>query len=133
MIKLTISNSLYEMANFSGNVIGENFELWVDERGKERNTKHSLPRFKPEANGIQLDIVIGNDGEPFIDKPNPRNIRKFKYSKDAIEFIKKFKKPLLMHWNKEIETAELSAIFRLVIKKGLTVDQSVQKVLTDDY
>ena len=133
MIKLTFETPLYEMANFSGNVIGEKFELWVDEKGKERNTKHSLPRFKPESNGIQLDILIGKDGEPFIDKPNPRNIRKFKYSKDALDFIKRFEKPLLMHWNREIETYHLSAIFRLVLKKGLSVDKAIEKVLNDDY
>ena len=40
MIKLNINNLLYEMANFSGNVIGEKFELWVDEKGKRKREKY---------------------------------------------------------------------------------------------
>lgn len=123
---------LYEMANFSRNTTGENFELWIDDSGKDRNVGHNLPRFKPKSNGIELDIVIDGD-KVYIDKPNKRDIRKFKYSKDALQFVRKFKTPLLMHWNREIDTAQLGIIIRLVVKRNYTVNDAVTAVLNDDY
>lgn len=120
------------MANFSRNTTGENFELWIDDSGKDRNVGHNLPRFKPKSNGIELDIVIDGD-KVYIDKPNKRDIRKFKYSKDALQFVRKFKTPLLMHWNREIDTAQLGIIIRLVVKRNYTVNDAVTAVLNDDY
>lgn len=131
-MKLEVYEPLYEMANFSRNTTGENFELWIDDSGKNRNVGHNLPRFKPKANDIELDIVIDGDSI-YIDNANPRDIRKFKYSKDALDFIKRFKKPLLMHWNREIDTAELGLIMKLVVKKNYTVDDAVKAVLNDDF
>lgn len=134
-LKINESNSLYEMANFGYNTTGEHFILWIDEAGKLRKTTHDLPRFKPEANDEQIDIVIDNGVVRFDDKTqkNPRKLRKFKYGDDALKFIEKFKVPLLMHWNKEIDTAQLGVIIRLVTKKKYTVDDAVKAVLNDEY
>lgn len=87
-MKLDVYEPLYEMANFSRNTTGENFELWIDDSGKNGNVGHNLPRFKPKANNVELDIVIDGDSI-YIDNANPRDIRKFKYSKDVLDFIKK--------------------------------------------
>lgn len=134
-LKINESRTLYEMANFGYNTTGEHFTLWIDEAGKLRKTSHDLPRFKPEANGVQIDIVIDNDIVDFDEKTkrNKRKLRKFKYSDDALEFVKKFKTPLLMHWNREIDTAQLGVIIRLVTKKNYTVDNAITAVLNDEY
>lgn len=129
-MKLEIYEPLYEMANISRNTTGENFELWIDDSGKDRNVGHNLPRFKPKTNGIELDIVIDGD-KIYIDNPNPRKIKKFKYSKEALEFVERFKKPLLMHWNREIDTAQLGTIFTLVIKKKYTIEDAIKFVIED--
>lgn len=130
IMKLEIYEPLYEMANISRNTTGENFELWIDDSGKDRNVGHNLPRFKPKTNGIELDIVIDGD-KIYIDNPNPRKIKKFKYSKEALEFVERFKKPLLMHWNRKIDTAQLGTIFTLVIKKKYTIEDAI-KFVTED-
>ena len=39
---------LYEMANLGPTTTGEVFNIWVDEVGIRRGTKHNLPRFKVE-------------------------------------------------------------------------------------
>lgn len=38
-----------------------------------------------------------------------------------------------MHWNREIDTAELGLIMKLVVKKNYTVDDAVEVVLNDDF
>lgn len=124
MIKIVREKPLFEMANFSKDTTGQHFILWVDEAGKTRNNKHSQARFKVEANNVELVIVI--DGNNIhINKTNPRKIQKFKYGDEALEFVNKFKIPLLMHWNKEIDTTQLGIIFRLVYKKKYTVDKAI--------
>ena len=131
-LRIKESSTLYEMANFGPNTTGEHFTLWIDEAGKLRKTKHCLPRFKPESNNVQLDIVI-DKGIVRFDKETKQQLRKFKYGNEALEFVKKFKTPLLMHWNKEIDTAQLGVIIRLVTKKKYTVDDAVEAVLNDEY
>lgn len=131
MIKLIFKKELYEMANFSHDTTGEPFILWIDEFGSERKTKHDLPRFKPEANGIKMDIVIDGNDIRFVN-PNPRKLKRFKYGKEALDFIRKFKEPLLMHWNREIDTAQLGVILRLVNKKKYKIKDAIDAVINGD-
>lgn len=121
---------LYEMANFSTDTTGERFVLWIDEFGKERKGKHSLPRFKPKANDVELDIVIDGDKVRY-DKATKSKLDKFKFGTDALKFVERFKKPLLMHWNREIDTAQLGTIIRLVIKKKYSLEDAI-KFATED-
>jgi hypothetical protein len=132
MIRIETYEPLYEMANFSRSTTGENFELWIDDSGKDRNVGHNLPRVKPKANGIELDIIIDGDNV-YIDHARKRDITKFKYSRDAIKFVKKFRIPLLMHWNREIDTAQLGIIIRLVVKKNYSVQDAINAALNDDF
>ena len=114
-MKLSIKedNYMYEMANLQSKDTGEPFEFWVDDVGKDRGGKHNFPRFKPRKSGVELDIIIdGNDIR--FDKQPTNKLHKFGPYKDALKFVEKFKEPLLMHWNKEITTAELANIIRLV-------------------
>jgi len=123
---------LYEMANFGPNTTGKNFNVWVDEIGKNRGTKHNLPRFKVEKNNVELDIIIDNDNI-YFDKAPTNKLHKFGPYKDALEFIRTFKKPLLMHWNREIDTGDLALIFKLVSKKKYTVDDAINAVQNDTF
>ena len=126
------TNTLYEMANLKSTSTGEPFDIWVDEIGKGRGGKHNLPRFKPEKSGVQLDIVIdGNDVR--YDKQPTNKLHKFGPYKDALKFVEKFKKPLLMHWNQEIDTIQLGNIVRLVNKKRYTIEDAINAVLNDDF
>ena len=124
--------ALYEMANLKSKDTGELFDIWIDEVGKDRGTKHNLPRFKPKKGNVELDIVIDNDVVRF-DKQPTNKLHKFGPYKDALNFVEKFKKPLIMHWNHEITTYELGNIIRLVNKKKFTIDNAIQVVLNDDY
>ena len=125
---ITLKRTLYEMANFSTKTTGEPFTLWIDEAGKERKTKHSLPGFKASANGVQVDIVIDGDNIKF-DNATKRKLDRFKYAKEALDFIEKFKKPLLMHWNRKIDTAQLGMIMLLVTKKHRSIDDAIDEVV----
>ena len=127
------NNMLYEMANISPNTTGESFTFWVDDVGKNRGGKHNLPRFKPEKSGVQLDIVIEPDGTVRFDKQSTNKLHKFGPYKDALKFVEKFKEPLLMHWNKEIDTVQLGTIIRLVNKKKYTVEDAIQAIINDDF
>ena len=124
---------IYGMANFKEKITGEKFDLWVDEVGSDRNVVHNLPRFKPKANGVQLDIVLNPNGDAEIVNADSKKIQKFRYAKEAIAFIERFRKPLMMHWNGEIETTELGNIIRLVVKKNYTIDNAITSVLNDEY
>ena len=120
------------MANLKSTSTGESFDIWVNEIGKGREGKHNLPRFKPEKSGVQLDIVI--DGEDVrYDKQPTNKLHKFGPYKDALKFVEKFKKPLLMHWNQEIDTIQLGNIVRLVNKKKYTIEDAISAVLNDDF
>lgn len=127
------ATSIYGMVNLKPRETGQPFELWVDEIGSDRNVGHNLPRFKPKANGIQLDIMLNRDGSAEIINSDPRKIQKFKYAKEAIHFIEKFSKPLLMHWNGEISSSELANIIRLVERKNYTLDSAIDTILNDEY
>ncbi|MCM1226144.1 MAG: hypothetical protein NC320_01805 [Clostridium sp.] len=126
-------SSIYGMANLKPNKIGQPFELWVDEIGSDRNVGHNNPRFKPKANGIQLDIMLNSNGKAEIVNADSRKIQKFKYSKEAVEFIEEFQEPLLMHWNGEIDSSDLAMIIRLVVKKKYSMDDAIEAVLNDEY
>ena len=123
---------MYEMANLQTKDTGEPYEFWVDDIGKDRGGKHNLPRFKPRKDGVELDIIIDGDDVRF-DKQPTNKLHKFGPYKDALKFVEKFKKPLLMHWNKEITTAELANIIRLVNKKHYSIDDAIEAVLNDDF
>ena len=125
--------SIYGMANLKPRETGQPFELWVDELGNDRNVGHNNPRFKPKANGIQIDIMLNKDGTAEIVDLDPCKIQKFKYAKNAIHFIEKFSEPLLMHWNGEISSGELTSIIRLVEKKHYTISDAIDAVLNDNY
>lgn len=118
----------YEMANLKSKDTGESFDMWIDEVGKNRGTKHNLPRFKPKKGGVELDIIIDGDIVKF-DKQPTNKLHKFGPYKDALKFVEKFKKPLLMHWNQEITTLELGNIIALVNKKKFTIDDAIEFIL----
>lgn len=125
--------SIYGMANLKPREIGESFELWIDELGSDRNIGHNNPRFKPKANGIQLDIILLRNGKAEIINADPRKVQKFKYGKEAVRFIEKFSEPLIRHWNGEISSSELAAIIRLVVKKKYSINDAIEAVLNDNY
>ena len=124
---------IYGMANLKSKITGEAFELWIDEVDSERHTSHNEARFKPKANGIQIDIILHKDGTTEIADNDPIKIQKFGYAKEATKFIERFQEPLLMHWNGEIETGELTAIIRLVVKKNYSIKDAIDVVLSDEY
>lgn len=125
--------SIYGMANLKPKETGQPFELWVDEIGSDRNVGHNNPRFKPKANGIQLDIMLNSNGKAEIVNADSRKIQKFKYGKEAVQFIERFSEPLMMHWNGDISSSELTAIIRLVVKKKYSIDDAIEAVLNDEY
>lgn len=126
-------STIYGMANLKPNRTGQPFELWVDEIGSDRNVSHNLPRFKPKANGIQLDIVLNPNGKAEIVNADQRKIRKFAYAKDAIQFIERFQKPLLMHWYGEIDIYDLLSIIKLVVREHYSVDEATDTVISDEF
>ncbi len=126
-------SSVYGMSNFKPAKTGLPFELWVDEIGSDRNVAHNLPRFKPKANGVQIDIVLNSNGKAEIVNADSRKIQRFKYAKEAIEFIEKLKKPLLMHWNGEIDSDDLLSIIKLVEKENYSIESAIETVLNDNY
>ena len=77
--------------------------------------------------------MLNRDGSAEIINSDPRKIQKFKYAKEAIHFIEKFSKPLLMHWNGEISSSELANIIRLVERKNYTLDSAIDTILNDEY
>lgn len=124
---------IFAMANIPPRKLGENFELWIDDSGSSRTNSHNEARFKPEANGIELDYRISRDGTITLVNNNPRLIQKFKYSKEVEKFLTKFMKPLFMHWDREIDTHELVEIIRQVNKFGKTIEDAIEIVVNDDY
>ena len=126
-------STLYEHANLRKNTTGQPFDLWVDEFGVDRKTTHNNPRFKVKANGIELDIMLNDNGSVEIVNKYKTEIRKFKYAKQAVNYIKKFQKPLEMHWNHEIDTGELAAILRMVYKTDCEILDALSKVAAGDY
>ena len=125
--------SIYGMSNLKPSKTGQPFELWVDEIGSDRNVGHNLPRFKSKANDVQLDIILDENGNAKIINTDTRKIKKFKYAKEAVKFIEKFQKPLLMHWYGEIDSADLANIIKLVEKKNCSLDSAIDTVLNDNY
>ena len=123
---------LFEMANLRTPTTGQPFEFWVDEVGSERKVEHNLPRFKVRANGVELVILLMTYKATILNN-NDRQIRQFRYGKQATQFVLDFAEPLRMHWNGAIDTGQLSAIMRLVSKQGYSVKDATDKVLSDDY
>ena len=125
-------NYLYEHANIRSKVTGQPFDIWVDEFGKERNNKHNEPRYKVTANDVELDIILhGDDSIEIVN--DTQDIKKFKHSKEAMDFIEKFKLPFRMQWDQQIDTYELTTIIRLTQKQGFDIIDAIDKVLRDDF
>lgn len=124
---------LYEMSNLTNRITKQPFTFWVDDIGNQRKVNHNNARYKVEANDIELDIKLFKDGTTEIVNENPRDIRKFKYSKEAVEFIQKFQKPLLMQWNQEIDVFQLADIIKLVQRQNYEIDDAIEIVMQEDY
>ena len=77
--------------------------------------------------------MITYNGSVEIVNKDKTEIRKFKYAKQAVYYIKKFQKPLEMHWNHEIDTGELAAILRMVYKTDCEILDALSKVAAGDY
>ena len=125
-------NYLYEHANIRSKVTGQPFDIWVDEFGKTRNNKHNEPRYKVTANDVELDIILhGDDSIEIVN--DTQDIKKFKHSKEAMDFIEKFKLPFRMQWDQQIDTYELTTIIRSTQKQGFDIIDAIDKVLRDDF
>ena len=132
MIKLIDDeNSLYESAVFRPKTTGQPFDIWVDEFGKDRNTKHHEPRFKVTSNGVELDLILHRDNSVEIVN-DAQTIRKFKNGKKAVDFIKKYEKPLRAHWNHDIDTFELGAIFKMTKSDAMTILDAMVKIASGE-
>ena len=132
-MKLYVSESpLYEHAILRTKITGQPFDLWVDEFGKTRNTKHNEPRYKVTANGVELDLILHeNDDVEIVN--DSKTVRKFKYAKQAVDFIKKFSIPLRKQWDQEIDTYELGTVIRLTQKQAMDILDAMSKVELGDY
>lgn len=124
-------NFVYEMANLKSEKKGQPFELWIDELGKNRIQSNNRPKFKLKANNIELDVIITSSFKAEIINADQQKIQKFKYSKEAISFIEKYHKPLIMHWNGEIDFYELLSIIMLTNKTNCTIDNSIKQIFND--
>ena len=124
-MKLYVEDSngaLYEHANLRTNTTGQPFDLWLDEAGCYRNIQHNEPRVKVKENGVELDIILHKDGTLEIVN-NARDIQKFKHSKEALDFIERYRDVITMHWNHEIETGDVVVTMRKFKNKLATKDE----------
>lgn len=124
------SEFFFEHANIRRKDTGQPFDIWIDEKGCERNVQHNEPRFKFSANGIELDIILHNDDKIEIVN-NSKEIKKFKHSKEAVNFVQTFKQPLRMHWNHDLTTYELIKVLRDVYKNDTAILDAISKALKD--
>lgn len=74
-------------------------------------------------------MIITPDFRAEIINSDKQKIQKFKYYKEAIEFIEKYHKSLIMHWNGEIDFYDLLSIIMLTNKTNCTIDNSIKQVL----
>lgn len=119
--------TLYEWANIRRNTTGLPFDIWVDEIGKNRNTKHNELRIKVTANNVQLDVIVHNHGEIEYAN-NPADIRKFGHKKELEDFILKVSPALKAHWNQDIDSSELGYIIRQVYKNKKDLSQVLSDI-----
>lgn len=122
------------MSSLKPTDIDEKFEIWFDEEGKNRDVSYNLPRVKCKANDSEIVIKINTDGSLEIHNPNGRynsKIKKFRYSKDALKFVEKFKEPILMHWNQEISTLQLFKIIDYAITNNCDANISIKHILSE--
>jgi len=120
-VKLNFENTLYEHANLKQNTTGQPFELWLDEFGKDRKVQHNEPRFKVKANGIELDCILHSDDTIEIVN-NTRDIQKFKYAKEAENFIYTYRNLLRMHWNHDADTGDVAIVMKMLKSKKVTTE-----------
>lgn len=74
-------------------------------------------------------MIITPDFRAEIINADQQKIQKFKYSKEAIKFIEKYHKPLIMHWDGEIDFYDLLSIIMLANKINCTIDNAIKQVL----
>ncbi len=133
-MKLNFENTLYEHANLKQNTTGQPFELWLDEFGKDRKVQHNEPRFKVKANNIELDCILHSDDTIEIINNN-KDIQKFKYAKQAKDFIYVYRNLLRMHWNHDVDTGDVAIVMKMLKSKKVTTEDildMLSKVKNDD-
>ena len=87
------------MAMWSKNSLGLPYDVWVDEAGDNRNTKHSMPRIKINVDGVLVPVII-SDNPRYMSKKNIPHISKI------FKWVKLNKDVLISHWNLEITSNE---------------------------
>lgn len=108
---------LFEMVNIKKQLTGLPVNIWLDEHGASRGTKHNEPRLKFQED--RADKVHGR-GIPISISDKPRVLVKtFKAEigeseiNQVKEYIVKHLDLLLKHWYQEIDTDE----FKELVKK----------------
>lgn len=132
MLHIMNENYLYEMSNLNRRITRQPFDIWIDDICKDRKVGHNEARFKVEANNVQLDIRLHNNGKAELVNDNSRIIQKFKYVKEAIDFLERFSKIFLMQFNREIDTFQLADIIKLVDRKHYALEDAIEEVLSED-
>ena len=94
-----MSNELFEMANVSKKDTKLPYDIWIDSKGKNRNTKQNYPRLKVDYDGDRIPVSISDNPKILVKKKIPE-FPKIK------TWIKKYSIVLLQHWNKEITDKE---------------------------
>lgn len=88
-------STLFEMANLQKDESGLPYDIWIDSSGKDRITKHNIPRIKVRVENEMIPIVL-------FSKDNVKARKEFKHSWKVIEWAKANYDIILRHWNKEI-------------------------------
>ena len=109
MENLKENEILLEMSSLKAKRTNLPVNIWLDDIGKERKTKHNLPRIKAQNNYLERNnedtISI------FIDKNSPKVIAgnsnlKQKDLNKIFKWIKTNYDLLMKHWNQEIDTID---------------------------
>lgn len=109
---------LFEMSNIRKKDTGLPVNIWLDDIGSERNVKHNLPRLKIQGNYKDrvssktelISVSISDDPQVLVKRPNLEISSSD--LKEVLEFIKVHKDTLLGHWNGDLSTSDVLAIFK---------------------
>ena len=93
--------------------------------------KKPFPTFELYKDDIRVDFEMFKDGTIRILETDSYILNLFKYSKEAVQFLQKYKEPIMMRYHQEIDTFQLGDIIKLVERRQCDLKQAIEYVLND--
>ena len=94
-------------------------------------SKKPYPTFEIYNEDVKLEFEMLPNGTIRILENDKHILKLFKYSKEAVQFFQKYREPIMLRFEGEIDTFQLADIIKLVERRQCDISHAITYVVND--